>query len=286
MNRHPLIQPAELQALMQARGAGVVVLDCSFDLGRPDAGLESYRARHVPGAIHVHLDRDLCAPMTGRNGRHPLPTREAFVERLAQWGVDDDSTVVVVDANGGMYAARAWWMLRWVGHADVALLDGGTGAWVAAGGAVEQADPPPRPRGRVTLRPSLAAVVEREALLAGLGQPTRLLVDARAPDRFRGENETLDPVGGRIPGARNRFFKDNLAPDGRFKPAPQLRAEFDAVTGGRPADELVLYCGSGVTACVDLLALELAGRHGAALYAGSWSEWCAWPGAPVGTGAP
>lgn len=285
MTRHPLIQPDELQARLRERDPRTVLLDCSFDLTDPDAGRFAFEGRHLPGALYADLDQDLSAPKSGRNGRHPLPTREAFVDRLAAWGVDDDSLVVVYDANLGVYAARAWWMLLWIGHADVALLDGGLEAWRAAAGVLEHGLPAPPRRGAVTLRPPLVRSVDRVALLANLAEPRVLVVDARAPDRFRGENETLDPVGGRIPGSRNRWFKDNLQSDGRFKPATQLAAEFDAVTGGRPAEDLVLSCGSGVTACHDLLALAICGRHGAALYPGSWSEWCAWPESPVAIGA-
>ena len=284
MSHTTLIQAAELDALRRG-GAKLAIFDCSFDLANPAAGRAAYEAGHVPGARYLHLDEDLSAPKTGRNGRHPLPAREAFAERLATRGVDGDSQVVVYDGSGGMYAARAWWMLRWAGHAAVALLDGGLAAWRAAGLPVETGEAPLPARGSFALKPSLMNTVDRETLLAELERPTRLVLDARAADRFRGENETLDPVGGHIPGARNRVFRDNLGADGRFKPAAQLRAEFDAVTGGRSAAGLVSSCGSGVTACHNLLALEVAGLGGAALYPGSWSEWCAWPGAPVETGA-
>jgi thiosulfate/3-mercaptopyruvate sulfurtransferase len=194
-----------------------------------------------------------------------------------------------------MYAARLWWMLRWIGHAEVAVLDGGLGAWKAAGlpvasGVASGADAAAEASVPAADRASLVTAVDREALLANLdqaGQPGhRQVVDARSPDRFRGENETLDPVGGRIPGAVNRFFKDNLGADGRFKDAAQLRDEWTALIGTRDPASLVMQCGSGVTACHNLLALEVAGLPGAALYPGSWSEWSAWPGAPVATGAP
>jgi thiosulfate/3-mercaptopyruvate sulfurtransferase len=282
MTRHPLIQAAELAPLLGS--SGTVVLDCRFDLADPAAGRRAYGAGHIPGAEYLHLDEDLSGAKTGRNGRHPLPDAQAFMRRLEQAGVGDDTLVVAYDAAGGMTAARAWWMLRWIGHAEVALLDGGLPAWTAAGLPLETAAPQPRPAGRLSPRPARVRQVDRAALLADLDRRAWQVVDARAPDRFRGENETLDAVGGRIPGAVNRFFRDNLGPDGRFKPAAQLRAEFDAITGGRPAAELVLSCGSGVTACHDLLALELAGLDGAALYPGSWSEWSSWPGAPIATG--
>jgi thiosulfate/3-mercaptopyruvate sulfurtransferase len=284
MSTSPLIQAAELAARLRDDGAHTLVFDCSFDLANPAAGRNAYAAGHVPGALYLHLDDDLSSAKTGRNGRHPLPAPQAFAERLAALGVNADSHVVVYDNAGGMYAARAWWMLRWVGHGAVSLLDGGLAAWQAAGQPLQAGEPPARARGSFVQRPSLVATVDRDTLLANLRQPQRLVVDARAPDRFRGENETLDPVGGHIPGARNRLFRNNLGPDGRFKTAAQLRADFDAVTGGRAADQLVMSCGSGVTACHNLLALEVAGLPGAALYPGSWSEWSAWPDAPIATG--
>jgi len=284
MSHRTLIQSTELDALLRGQRGQSIVFDCSFDLANPAAGRAAHAAGHVPGAVYLHLDDDLSGPKTGRNGRHPLPTRAAFAERLAQLGVDGDSQVVVYDASGGMVAARAWWMLRWVGHAEVALLDGGLGAWQGAGLPLETTPPAPRRRGSLVLRPALVATAERAALLGNLEQPQLLLLDARSADRFRGENETLDPVAGHIPGARNRFFRDNLGPDGRFKSAAQLRAEFAGAVGGRTAAQVVMCCGSGVTACHNLLAMELAGAPGAMLYPGSWSEWCAWPDSPLATG--
>lgn len=281
----PLITATELDAL-RATGNPVVVVDCSFDLTNPAAGRESYQQGHIAGAYYLHLDNELSGPKTGANGRHPLPDAELFVARLRALGVNDDTLVVAYDAQGGMYAARLWWLLRWVGHGAVAVLDGGRNAWVAAGLPVDQgATPDPEIGGNLARKPSLVRTVDADALVANLSQPTMLVVDARAADRFRGENETLDPVGGHIPGAINRFFKDNLAPDGYFKSADQLRAEFGQVLGGRPAAETVMQCGSGVTACHNLLAMEVAGLTDAALYPGSWSEWCANPQRPVATGA-
>ncbi|WP_088280530.1 sulfurtransferase [Ideonella sp. A 288] len=280
----PLISTTELQHLLRERGDRVLIVDAGFDLADPSAGERAHAQARLPGAVYLHLDRDLSAPRTGRNGRHPLPDREAFAARLAAIGAGPASTVVAYDASGGMYAARLWWMLRWVGHADVQVLDGGLAAWRAAGGELVQGVAEARAPGRLQALAPLVIAVDHDKLRAALGQGWPLIVDARATDRFRGENETLDPVGGRIPGAVNRFFRDNLAADGRFKPAGQLRDEWQAVLGGRAAADVVQQCGSGVTACHNLLALEVAGLGSSVLYPGSWSEWCAQPGAPVAVG--
>ncbi|QTD44278.1 sulfurtransferase [Ottowia testudinis] len=262
-----------------------VVLDCGFELTDGDAGQRAYDAGHIPGAFYVHLDHTLSGAKTGRNGRHPLPEKERFAQAMAALGLHNDTQVVAYDNAGGMYAARLWWMLRWAGHAAVAVLDGGLAAWKAAGHALQSQAPPAPAPGAFTLRAPPVRTVDYDAVKANIDTRQRLVLDARAPDRFRGENETLDAIGGHIPGARNRLFRDNLAADGRFKPAVQLRQAFDAVTGGRAAAEVIHQCGSGVTACHNLLAMEVAGLPGAALYPGSWSEWSAQPGAPIATGA-
>ncbi len=280
----PLISAPALRALM-ASGERLLVCDCRFDLADPAHGEADHLAWHIPGAVYLHLDRDLSAAKTGRNGRHPLPDRAAFARRMAELGCHDELPVVAYDASGGIYAARLWWMLRWIGHARVQVLDGGLTAWDAAGGALQAGPVAPNRPAELTLRPPLESLLEFDGVLASLGRPGQLIVDARAPDRFRGENETLDPVGGHIPGAANRCFRDNLVPDGRFKLPEQLRSEWLALAGGRAPAELVAQCGSGVTACHNLLALAVAGLGGAALYAGSWSEWCSRDNAPVAVGA-
>ncbi len=283
MSHTVLISAAELaQHVSQANW---VVLDCRHDLANPEAGIQAYRAGHIPGAQFAYLDHDLSDKSPGPNGefrgRHPLPQREAFRATLQRWGINQDTQVVAYDAQGGMYAARLWWMLRWAGHAAVAVLDGGLPAWNAAGEPVST-EVPQRAPGNITLGASLVKAVTAADLLANLETRALTVIDARAADRFRGENETLDPVGGHIPGAKNRFFKDNLQADGSFKPAEQLRAEFSGL--GIDPGSSVMQCGSGVTACHNLLALESAGLSGAALYPGSWSEWCADPARPVATG--
>ncbi|MGV7208521.1 sulfurtransferase [Oxalobacteraceae bacterium A2-2] len=263
-----------------------VILDCRHDLLNPDAGPDAFAAGHIQNAQFANIDTDLSGPKKGADGvfrgRHPLPDRAALVEALRAWGVNDDSQVVAYDAQGGMFAARLWWLLRWIGHAGVAVLDGGLAAWQAAG--LPLVTPvAPRARGHIAERPTLTHTVTVDQVLANLDSQACTVVDARAPDRYRGENETIDPVGGHIPGAKNRFFKDNLQADGRFKEAAQLKQEF-APLFGNPS-QAIMQCGSGVTACHNLLALEVAGLHGAALYPGSWSEWCADPARPVATGA-
>lgn len=261
------------------RSLRAVVLDCRSDLNRPEAGAEAFAAGHVPGAFHAHLERDLSGTKTGRNGRHPLPDRAALATWAGSLGIAPGVQVVAYDDQGGPYAARAWWLLRWLGHGAVAVLDGGWAAWCAAGGAVETAIPAPPggPAYPIGAAPAMPTV-DADAVLAGLGR-VRLL-DARAGERFRGEVEPLDPVAGHVPGASHRFFKDNLQADGRFKPAERLRAEF-AAGGSAP---VVHLCGSGVTACHNLLAMAHAGLDAGALYPGSWSEWCADPSRPVATG--
>lgn len=278
-----LISAADLaQHVLDSRW---VVLDCRHDLMNPDAGRDAFAAGHIQNAQFANIDTDLSGAKTGLDGvfrgRHPLPERTALIETLRAWGIDDDTQVVAYDAHGGMFAARLWWLLRWIGHPAVAVLDGGMAAWQAAG---EPLVTPvaPRARGTLTERPSLTQTVAVDDVVANLATQNKTVVDARAADRYRGENETIDPVGGHIPGARNRFFKDNLAPDGRFKDAAQLKAEWTPLFASAP--QAIMQCGSGVTACHNLLALEVAGLPGAALYPGSWSQWCADPARPVATG--
>ncbi len=261
------------------------VLDARFNLMQPTAGEQAFEAGHIPGARHVHLDRDLSAAKTGHNGRHPLPSPEAFADTARGWGLTPHTQVVVYDDQGSMFAARLWWMLRWLGHDAVQVLDGGWRAWLAAGGASSTAAAAPVQPGSWQAQPRAGWRLQAEEVLAGVqGLRPQCLIDARAPDRFRGENETLDPVGGHIPGAHNRFFQLNLQANGLFKPAAQLREEFTALLQGQPLDTVVHQCGSGVTACHNLLAMAAAGLPPTALYAGSWSEWCSDPARPVAQG--
>ncbi|RVT52085.1 sulfurtransferase [Rubrivivax albus] len=282
MDTYRTLIDVEALAARLAASAPTVVLDCRFDLADPSAGEAAYEAKHLPGARYVHLDRDLSGLKTGRNGRHPLPERVALAAWAGRMGIAPGVQVVAYDDQGGPYAARCWWLLRWLGHEAVAVLDGGFSAWRAAGQAFE--DDEPAPLTGTSPYPAAAKpampTVDADALQSALGRVR--LVDARNGARFRGETEPLDPVAGHIPGATLRFFQDNLVPGGRFKPAEQLRAEFDA--WATPTDRVVHQCGSGVTACHNLLAMTHAGLEGSALYPGSWSEWCADPARPVATG--
>jgi thiosulfate/3-mercaptopyruvate sulfurtransferase len=281
----PLVTVAQLQDWLQQEPASVLVLDASFDLADAPAGRQTFRQAHLPGAAHIDLDIHLSSQPNGSNGRHPLPDFPALAETLARLGADNTTRIVAYDRQGAMYAARAWWLLRRAGHAQAFVLDGGLPAWQAAGLPVEDGEAAPRKPGSFRLRPALVEIVDYETLRPLVEAGTApLVVDARAPDRFRGENETLDRVGGHIPGARNRFFRDNLDAQGRFLEPAALRAAFETVLEGRPAAEAVMQCGSGVTACHNLLALEVAGLSGARLYPGSWSEWSSRPGSPVATG--
>lgn len=260
-----------------------VVLDARFDLAAPARGEALYREGHIPGARYVSLDTHLSGAKSGTNGRHPLPAPGVAASRFGALGIGAGTQVVLYDADMGMFAARGWWMLRWLGHEAVAVLDGGLAAWQRAGLPVTT-DEAPWAAVEFHARVADERRVPAADVVAHLGEPSRLLVDARANDRFRGENETIDPVGGHIPGAVNRFFQLNLTPDKAFKAPDALRAEWAALVGGPDASRVVMYCGSGVTACHNLLALEHAGLPGARLFPGSWSEWCASPEHPRATG--
>ncbi|MCC7181588.1 MAG: sulfurtransferase [Acidobacteria bacterium] len=272
-----LIRPADLAPhLADPRW---VIVDCRFDLANPSWGEEQYVAGHIPGARYAHLDRHLSGTKTGTNGRHPLPTVEQMATTFGALGIAPDTQVVAYDADSGMYAARLWWMLRFLGHDAVAVLDGGFARWLAEGGAVQP--------GRVTATPTAFSPAPRSDWRLTVDEVAagghRLLVDARAPERFRGMNETLDPVAGHIPGARNYFFQQNLTGEKTFKPAAELRAQWEAVLQGQDPKDVVMYCGSGVTACHNLLAMEVSGLTGSRIFPGSWSEWCADPTRPVET---
>lgn len=284
-----LITAAELRQLVQAGpeavpGSSLVLLDCGFDLFNVHAGELAYEAGHLPGALYAHLDRDLSGPKAARGpvegGRHPLPSREAWAATLGRWGIGPNTTVVAYDDQGGCYAARAWWMLRWAGHQAVSVLDGGRSAWKAAGGDLSTTPASVRATGPYPFGQGTMPTVTAEDLWKRLGRVT--LVDARAGERYRGETEPLDTQAGHIPGAVNRFFKDNLQADGRFKPVDQLRAEWLPLL--QQQSEVVHQCGSGVTACHNLLALVHAGFAEGTLYPGSWSEWSADPSRPVARG--
>jgi thiosulfate/3-mercaptopyruvate sulfurtransferase len=287
-----MISAGDLLARYRAGAGDLVILDCGFDLADTAAGERAHAQAHLPGALYVHLDRDLSGAKTGQNGRHPLPAREAFAARVGAWGIGPTTEVVAYDAQGGPYAARAWWMLRWLGHDAAAVLDGGLAAWQAAGGELESAPVRPAAAGGPPYPlhplqkplPMPMPIVQAAELQSALAAGRVQLIDARGGERFRGEVEPLDPVAGHIPGAINRFFKDNLGPDGRFKAPSTLRDEFTAlgVVGGGAG--VVHQCGSGVTACHNLLAMAHAGWAGTALYPGSWSEWCADPTRPVARG--
>jgi thiosulfate/3-mercaptopyruvate sulfurtransferase len=282
-----LIQADALQALMSGPSPAVVVLDARFDLVDTDAGERSFAQEHIPASHYAHLEHDLAGPKRDGGGRflgrHPLPAREQFAATAAAWGITPTSQVVVLDDQGAMFAARAWWMLRWLGHEAVAVLDGGLAAWRDTGLPLT-GEPTPHVTGAAPYpdRPSLVGQVDADEVLAKLGRVR--IVDARAGERFRGEVEPLDAAAGHIPGASNRPFKNNLGADGRFKPADLLRAEFSDLLGASLPGEVVHQCGSGATACHNLLAMDIAGMPGGLLYPGSWSEWSSDPGRPVAKG--
>jgi len=294
-----LISVPQLQQLLDS-SQRLMVFDCSFDLAAPSHGLALYQEEHIPGAVHADLDLNLSArhgvpgpggmlvagaadsPCSG--GRHPLPNRERFAMWLSAIGFANDMQAVVYDRNQNMFCGRLWWMLKWMGHDAVAVLDGGLPAWKAAGGALAQGDEPAHFQTNFEIREPLRQLVDADLIWQRLHSSGQTVIDARAAPRYRGEVEPLDPVAGHIPGALNRPFTQNLAEDGRFKSPEQLRAEFDQLLAGRAPDGVVHQCGSGVSALPNLLAMEVAGYPPAALYAGSWSDWCSDPARPVERG--
>ncbi|HEX4598758.1 MAG TPA: sulfurtransferase [Burkholderiaceae bacterium] len=282
---HPYNSVVDADTLRQNLGSPAWrVIDCRYDLLRPEAGEQAYAEAHIAGAVFAHLERDLSSPKRPDSGRHPLPDPDRLAEAFRCWGIDRDTQIVAYDAHAGQYAGRLWWLARWLGHDKVALLDGGWQAARQAGLATQAGEPKP-PRGRFERTNPRQQAVEVAAVEAARTDPHWLVVDARAPDRYAGQNETIDPVGGHIPGAINRFWQANLQPDGRFKSPAQLRAEFAALFGAREPAQVIMQCGSGVTACHHLVALQRAGIPGALLYPGSWSEWISDPARPVAAGS-
>ena len=286
-----LIEPAELAASLTRSATEWAIVDCRFDLARPEWGQGAYATGHVPSALYAHLDHDLSGPVSPVTGRHPLPSPDRLAETLGRWGIDAGVQVVAYDQGNGAYASRLWWLLRWAGHSKVAVLNGGFTAWQQAGLPTETIVRQRQPR-QFTFRAGDEQVVntaelERAVRDGTLASGAAMLVDARAADRFAGENETIDPVAGHIPGASNHPFARNLDAHGRFLSAEELRERWTATLGASAARRgaVIAMCGSGVTACHNLLALEIAGLGGAQLYAGSWSEWIRSPEHPVAKGS-
>jgi thiosulfate/3-mercaptopyruvate sulfurtransferase len=281
MSHTTTISVAELQ--QHLFDASWCVIDCRHDLTDFAAGYSAYRAGHIPGATFAHIEEDLAGEITPATGRHPLPVREHLAQIFREWGINNSTQIVAYDAQGGSFAGRLWWLARWLGHENVAVLDGGWQAWLDATqwSSIEE---PERTDGDFVAGVPLEPVIDAAHVLATRGDPATVLIDARAAERYEGRVEPLDPVAGHIPGALNRPWQSNLR-DGRFKPAAELRAEFEALLAGRAPQQVIHQCGSGVTAAHNMLAMMIAGLPGSALYAGSWSEWIRDPERPVVRGA-
>jgi len=259
------------------------IVDCRAKLDDLEWGAREHAAAHIPGAVHADLTNDLSGPKSGTNGRHPMPDAQALAQTFSRLGIASGVQVVAYDQDNGMFASRLWWLLRWLGHDAVAVLDGGFKKWKAEERPTESGETRRAPRAFTgSPRPGMAVDVEAVASHLGAGGPR--LVDARAPERYRGDSEPIDKVGGHIPGAKNHFYQWNLDEQGLFRTPEELRAKISATVGDVPTDQVVCYCGSGVTACHNLLAFEHAGITGAKLYAGSWSEWSSDPTRPVEKG--
>lgn len=279
----PLISALELQDLLSDDDA-LILLDARHDLGNHQLGREQYLEGHIPGAIFLDHEIDLCGPKTGKNGRHPLPDREDFIRLLGNLGIGHQANIVVYDARDSMFAAHLWWMLRWAGCTKVRVLNGGWSAWGQISGDIEREKPAPRTPVVWGGASTSMAVVDANAVLANIRQPVFTVIDARAENRFRGENETIDPVAGHIPGAVNWPFSRNLDSDGFFRPVQELKSDFAELLGKQTPEKIIHQCGSGISACHNLLAMEVAGLTGSALYPGSWSEWCSDSSRPVAVG--
>ena len=271
----PLISCGELRSLLAGSGDAVVLFDCRYDLGDPDAGRASWREECIPGARHLDLGGQLSGPVDPTSGRHPLPDPGSLAATLASMGLKDDSIPVCYDGISGMFSARLWWILCWLGHKGALVLDGGIDRWKKLGyDCGPAAEVRPSPGGNFCPHPQPLMAVGAEQIMAGMEKGEHLCLDARSPERFSGEHEPLDPIGGHIQGAVNRYYMDNLSAEGTFKPGARLRREFLALLAARAPGDTVCYCGSGVSACHNLLAMQLAGLRGARLYPGSWSQWC------------
>lgn len=279
----PIVSAAWLRERLEAGDPNLVAVDVRANLMDPAWGRARYLEGHLPGAVFADSDRDLSEQKTGTNGRHPLPGVGRIAEVFGRLGIGAGSVVVAYDDVSGMFAARLWWMLRYLGHVQAAVLDGGLAAWTEAGGALRPGEET-RPARRFVPRPNQGMAVGVAEVATGLSKRSHLLVDAREPARWRGDQEPIDPVAGRIPGARNHLWRQNVAPDGRFRPPEELRRHFDPLVTARNDRRIVCYCGSGLTAAHNALALELAGVRDVAVYSGSWSEWCADPARPIERG--
>ena len=275
-----LIAAAELAVRLP--DPAFVIVDCRHNLADVDAGEQAYRAAHIAGAQFMHMDRELSGAKTGANGRHPLPRVADIVATFSRAGIDDSRQVIVYDQNNGMWAARLWWLLQWLGHAAAAVLDGGLDRWMAEGQLLTAEEPHVQPATFIARQPMPTASARE--IVEHLHDGAFTVIDARAPERYRGDVEPIDPVAGHIPGAVNRPYTANLTAQGTFKPALQLRAEFQTLLGNAPPASVVHQCGSGVTACHNVLAMTVAGLPGSRLYPGSWSEWIAVPERPVARG--
>jgi thiosulfate/3-mercaptopyruvate sulfurtransferase len=276
-----IISSGQLKSILQSED--LVIIDCRFDLVDYSLGFNEYRSNHISGAIYAHLNDDLSSEATTTSGRHPLPDMAEFQEKLGSWGIDNKTQVVIYDQSSGGYAGRLWWMLRAMGHTAVAVLDGGFAKWTAEGLPVEDGvatNPAKNFEGRF----QADWVVSVEQIEQTLDSQNLLLIDSRDAGRYRGDSEPIDAAAGHIPGALNRFFGNNLIDSGQLRTADELRSELESLMGDKPIEDVVFYCGSGVTACHNLLAMEHAGLSGAKLYVGSWSEWSRNPERPFNTG--